>query len=228
MSFRILLFAAIYLTVQQLVLSDPIPRNQVTFDEDECKNVTEEAKKNYNACVSSHFLQENETRIMYTEHRCPHCAHVCSQAESVLKCSYDIIDTLHSSYSCGENVQVAGKEFFRGILEATTSFVCEDGGDKLSTIIDDENIRCIVSKQGRCRIDFNHHDGDGENKIERGENSSESRDSLQESACRAIIGWLSCVSKKAELCNEETANVLNSFADYLKKSSPCSKFFSEN
>ncbi|XP_071441149.1 uncharacterized protein [Hetaerina americana] len=225
MSLRILLCIAVCLAVQHSVLSDPISRDQVTFNEEECKHVTEVVKRNFKSCIGGHFIPEDEARRIYNESRCPICAHICGQLQSILKCTYDAVE---ADYPCNAKMQGVGRRFFRSIFEATGSFFCEDGGDKLTTMNDNENMRCILSKEGRCQLDIIQHYMNRENNSASGGHSSESRDSMQESSCRVMIGGVICLSKKAELCSDETANVLNSFAEYFKRSSPCSKYFSEN
>ncbi|XP_046383973.1 uncharacterized protein LOC124154346 [Ischnura elegans] len=214
-SLKLLFLLGVCLSLLDTAISDPIPQNETIYANETVYKPPDEGcgrkggKNDFQVCIMEHFLPENVTRGMYNESRCPTCAHICSKSESILNCAYSAID---ERAQCNQYVRDVGERFFRGIFAATVAFFCEGGGDRLTTIDDSQNMRCIVTQESNCTISLIPDD----------RSDSRTLEFTPEALCRNFISGLSCVAKKAEACNQETAALFLQYADYLKTNSPCS------
>lgn len=187
--------------------------------------MTVEAKKDFEVCVKS-LVDVTELKKEINEAKPKGDLDMvfkkyCKKSPDFKDCVLNFTTTLDV---CLDESEKDSKKILQSVTEALLSFVCHDEGDRIALFYSEGGPDCLMDKkeaiQHCLNTSFSKYIPNGEPNL-----SSLPTFKFEEDQCKSMSELQVCVIAELEKCGEPTpANIIESLFEFVRRSTPCSKF----
>ncbi|KAE9541327.1 hypothetical protein AGLY_004572 [Aphis glycines] len=187
--------------------------------------MTVEAKKDFEVCVKS-LVDIAEIKKEINEAKPKGDLDMvfkkyCKKSPDFKDCVLNFTSTIDVCLDEGEK---DSKKILQSVTEALLSFVCHDEGDRIALFYSEGGPDCLMDKkeaiQHCLNTSFSKYMPNGEPSL-----SSLPAFKFEEDQCKSMSELQVCVIAELEKCGEPTpANIIESLFEFVRRSTPCSKF----
>jgi len=187
--------------------------------------LTMDAKKEFDFCVRS-LIDISELKKEINEAKPKGDVDTvfkkyCRKSPDFKECVLNFTSTIEECLDEGEK---DSKNILQNVTEALLSFVCSDEGDRIALFYSEGGPDCLMDKkeaiQHCLNTSFSKYMPNNEQSL-----SGLPSFKFEEDQCKSMIGLQSCVVAELKKCGEPTpANIVESLFEFVRRSTPCSKF----
>jgi hypothetical protein len=187
--------------------------------------MTVEAKKEFEVCVKS-LVDITELKKEINEAKPKGDVDMvfkkyCKKSPDFKDCVLNFTSTIDECLDEGEK---DSKKILQSVTEALLSFVCHDDGDRIALFYSEGGPDCLMNKkeavQHCLNTSFSRYMPSGEPSL-----ASLPAFKFEEDQCKSMSELQLCVVAELGKCGEPTpANIIESLFEFVRRSTPCSKF----
>lgn len=187
--------------------------------------LTVEAKKDFEVCVKS-LVDITELKKEIDEAKPKGDVDMvfkkyCKKSPDFKECVLNFTSTIDECLDEGEK---DSKKILQSVTEALLSFVCHDEGDRIALFYSEGGPDCLMDKkeaiQHCLNTSFSKYMPNGEPNL-----ASLPAFKFEEDQCKSMSELQVCVVAELGKCGEPTpANIIESLFEFVRRSTPCSKF----